>query len=141
MEFTIYFFTTVVMGFLFSFVTSMLLVFGIEQTGGDPGTPAIMLVSLMCICGILSVITASIMSWVKAKYKKEFPAKYSVLIFIVMYLPFHIIGIYFPDAQSEILAIIITFMLFLSFVPLFHATAQALINVYEFFAKRKNLAS
>jgi len=137
MVFTIYFFTAIVTGFLFSFVTSMLLVFGIEQTGGDPGTPAIMLVSFMCICGILSIITASIMSSIKAKYQKEFPAKFSVIIFLVMYLPFHIIGIYFTEGQLDFLAIPSVIMLFLSYVPFFHMTAQALINVYEFFEKKK----
>lgn len=123
-------------GFLFSVVTSMLFVFGIEQTGGDPGTPAIMLVSFMCICGVLGILTAAIMGTAKTKYQKEFPAKFSAIIFLFMYLPFHIIGLYFTDVQWDFLAIPLNIMLFFSYIPFFHTTAQTLTNVYEF-VKRK----
>jgi len=133
----IYFFTAIVTGFLFSFITSMLLVFGIEQTGGDPGTPAIMLVSFMCICGVLSIISTSTMSRIEAKYHKEFSVKFSFIIFLMMYLPFHIIGFYFTEGQLDFLVIPSTVMLFLSYVPLFHMTSQGFINIYEFFKKRK----
>ncbi len=137
MLFTIYFISALITGFLFSFVTSLLFVIGIEQTGGDPGTPAIMLVSFMCICGVLSIITAAAMGVVKTKYQKEFPARFSAIIFLFMYLPFHIIGIYFTDGQLDFLAIPSSIMLFFSYVPFFHMTAQALTNVYEFFEKKK----
>ena len=137
MLFTIYFVSALITGFLFSFVTSMLMVFGIERTGGDPGTPAIMLVSLMCVCVILSIITASIMGVAKEKYKKEFSAKFSAILFLLMYFPIHIVEFYFPDGQSDFLAATLAIMLFLSYIPLFHMVAQALTNLYEFFEKRK----
>jgi hypothetical protein len=137
MVFVCYLVSAILTGFVFSFITSMLLVFGIEQTGGDLGTPTIMFVGFMCSSGILSIITALIMSGVKAKYQKEFPTKFSVIIFLVMYLPFHINGIYFSERQLDFLSTPFAIMLFLSYVPFFHMTAQSLINVVKFFRRRK----
>lgn len=143
MEIAIYIISALLTNFVFAIVTSMLIVFGIEKTGGDPGSPAIMLVSLLCINGILGIATAVIMGIAKAKYKKNFPAKFSVLIFLFTYLPFHIIGIYSSDKQLGILAVplatLTVIMLFLSYIPFFHMTAQGLINVNEF-VKRKEMA-
>lgn len=134
--FAIYFFAAILTGFLYSVVTSMLIVFGIERTGGDPGTPAIMFIVLMLICGILSIITALLMSGVKWKFQKEFPAKFSAIIFLVMYLPVHIIEYYFPEGQLDFLVKTSVGMLFLSYIPLFHMAAQTFINVYEYFNTR-----
>lgn len=107
--------------------------------GSDPGSPGIMLISLMCICGILGIISAAAMETATAKYKKEFPARFSAIIFLVTYLPFHITGLYFSDEQLAFLgflaaplAILSVIMLFFSYIPLFHMTAQGLINVDKF---------
>lgn len=143
MQIAIYIISALLTNYIFSVLTSLLIVFGIERTGGDPGSPGIMLVSLLCINGILSIATAVIMGIAKGKYKKEFPEKFSVLIFLFTYLPFHIIGIYFSDEQlgalAAPLATLTVIMLFLSYIPFFHMTAQGLINLNEF-VKRQELA-
>jgi hypothetical protein len=143
MQIAIYIISALLTNFVFSVVTSMLIVFGIEKTGADPGAPIIMLVSLLCICGILSIATATAMGIAKAKYQKEFPAKYSALIFLFTYFPFHVIGLYFPDEQlgflAAPLAILTVIMLFFSYIPFFHMTAQGFINLNEF-VKRQGLA-
>ena len=143
MQIAIYIISALLTNFIFSVVTSMLIVFGIEKTGGDPGAPIIMLVSLLCICGILSVATATAMGIAKAKYQKEFPAKYSAIIFLFTYFPFHIIGFYFSDDQlgalAAPLAILTVIMLFFSYIPFFHMIAQGFINLNEF-VKRQELA-
>lgn len=132
MEIAVYPISSLLTGILFSFVTSMLIVFGIEHTGGDPGSPAIMLVGLICITGILSLITSIIIITAETKSQKEFPIRSSAIIFLCMYLPFHIIGIYFPLASFEFLAIPLTIMMFLSYIPLFHVVTKSLIHTYEF---------
>lgn len=134
----IYIISALLTGFVFSFFTTLLIVFGIEQTSGDPGAPIIMLIGMLCYCGILSIITAAVMATAKTKYKKEFPAKFSIILFLFMYTPFHIIGIYFTDGQLDFLVIPSVIILILSYVPFFHITAQALTNVYEFFKKRQS---
>ena len=143
MQTAIYIISALLTDFVFSVVTSMLIVFGIEKTGGDPGAPIIMLVVLLCICGVLSVATATAMGIAKTKHQKEFPAKFSALIFLFTYFPFHIIGFYFPDEQlgflATPLAILTVIMLFFSYIPFFHLTAQLLINLNEF-VKRQELA-
>jgi len=143
MQIAIYIISALLTNYVFSVATSLLIVFGIENTGGDPGSPGIMLFSLLCINGILSIVTAGIMGSAKAKYKKEFPAKYSALIFLFTYFPFHIIGIYFSDEQlgalAAPLATLTVIMLFFSYIPFFHMTAQGLINLNEF-VKRQELA-
>lgn len=143
MHIAIYIISALLTNFVFSVVTSMLIVFGIEKTGGDPGTPGIMLFSLLCINGILSIVTAGIMGIAKAKHQKEFPAKFSALIFLFTYFPFHIIGFYFSDEQLGFLAAplasLTVIMLFFSYIPFFHMTAQGLINLNEF-VKRQELA-
>jgi len=95
MEIAIYIISSFITNVIFSVATSILIVFGIEKTGEDPGTPGIMLISLLCINGILSIVTAATMGSAKAKYKKEFPAKFSALIFLLTYFPFHVFGIFF----------------------------------------------
>jgi hypothetical protein len=149
MQIAIYFFSALLTNFVFSVVTTMLVVFGIEKTGGDPGTPIIMLFSLMCICGLLSILTATAMGMAKSKNQKEFPARFSAAIFLFTYLPFHVIGIYFPDERLDSLpipsvvmqffAILFVIMLFFSYIPFFHVTAQGLINLNAF-VKRRELA-
>ncbi len=143
MQIAIYIISALLTNFVFSVTTSMLIVFGIEKTGGDPGAPIIMLVSLMCICGILSIVTATIMGNAKAKHQKEFSAKFSALIFLFTYFPFHIIGFNFSDEQlgflAAPLAILSVIMLFFSYIPFFHMTAQGLVNLNEF-VKRQELA-
>jgi hypothetical protein len=143
MEIAIYIFSSFITNVIFSVATSILIVFGIEKTGEDPGTPGIMLISLLCINGILSIVTAATMGSAKAKYKKEFPAKFSALIFLLTYFPFHVFGIYFLDVQLGFLeaplAILTVLMLYFSYVPFFHMTAQGLINLNGF-VKRQELA-
>jgi hypothetical protein len=121
--------------FLFSFVTALLIVFGIEENGGDPGAPIIMLISLLVICGLLSFLTASAMAVAKLIYRKEFPVTLSSVIFPFMYLPFHILGFYFPDRELDFLASSSIVLLFFSFVPFYHAISQIFINIYEFLKK------
>ena len=137
---TTYIISALIGSFSFSIVTSILIVFGIEQMGEDPGAPAIMLVGFIFICGILSVVTWAIMDIMKTKFQKEFPAKVSAGIFLFMYLPFHIIGLFFTDGQYDFLAIPTTIMLFLSYVPFFHLVAQSLTNLDKLFRKRKKAA-
>ncbi len=136
MEIAIYIISSFLTNIIFSVATSILIVFGIEKTGEDPGTPGIMLISLLCINGILSIVTAATMVSAKAKYKKEFSAKFSALIFLLTYFPFHVFGIYFLDVQLGFLeaplAILTVLMLYFSYVPFFHMTAQGLINTNEF---------
>jgi hypothetical protein len=142
MQIAIYIISALLTGFIFSIVTSLLIVSGIEKTGGDPGSPGIMLFVLMFICGILSIATATGMGIAKDKYQKEFPAKFSALIFLFTYFPFHIIGFYFSDEQigalATPLAILTVIMLFFSYIPFFHMAAQGLIDLNEF-VKRQEL--
>src|SRR5690348_3068590 len=99
MQIAIYVIAALLTGYVFSVTTTIFIVYGIEKTGGDPGSPAIALFVLMFICGVLSIVTATVMGIAKAKYQKEFPAKFSALIFLFTYFPFHVIGLYFSDAQ------------------------------------------
>jgi hypothetical protein len=142
MQIAIYIISALITNFVFSVVTSMLVVFGIDNIGGDPGSPGIMLFSLLCICGIISIPTATAMVIAKAKFQKEFPVKFSVLIFLFTYFPFHIVGFYFSDKQLGVLAaplaILTVIMLFFSYIPFFHMTAQGFLNLYEF-VKRQEL--
>jgi len=147
MRIAIYIISALLTNFVFSFTTSLLIVFSIERSGDDPGTPGIILFVLMLICGILSIVTASIMGIAKAKYQKEFPAKFSTLIFLFTYFPVHIIGFYFSDQQLGSLADspvgslvnLLGYMMFFSYIPFFHMTTQGLINLNEF-VKRQEIA-
>lgn len=139
MQIIIYFTSAILTNIVFSVVTSILITYGFDKMGSDPGSPGIMLISLMCICGILGGISAAAMETLKAKYQKGFPARFSAIIFLVTYLPFHITGLYFSDQQLAFLgfmtaplAILSVIMLYFSYIPLFHMTAQGLINVNEF---------
>lgn len=143
MRIVIYIISALLTNYVFSLATSILVTAGFDKMGGDIGSPGIMLFSLLCINGILSIVTATIMGVAKAKYHKEFPAKLSALIFLFMYFPIHIIGLYFPDEQLSFLAAplgnLFGAMQFFSYIPFFHMTAQGLINLYEF-VKKKELA-
>ena len=142
MRIVIYIISALITNFVFSVATSLLVVHGIDKSGGDPGAPIIMLVGLMCICGILGILAAAAMGIAKTKYQKEFPAKLSALIFLFTYFPFHIIGLYFSDEQSGILAAplgtLTVLMLFFSYIPFFHMTAQGFINLYEFVKRQES---
>jgi hypothetical protein len=141
MQIIIYIVSALITNYLFSAMTIGLVVFGIEKVGGDPGSPGIMLVSLLCINIILSIITATAMGVAKGKYNKEFPAKYSALIFLFTYIPFHIVGIYFPEEKIGVLAIplaiICVIMLYFSYIPFMHMCTQGLTNLYEFVKKQE----
>ncbi|MEW5870732.1 MAG: hypothetical protein AB1894_15775 [Chloroflexota bacterium] len=144
MRIAIYIISALLTNYVFSLVTTLLVVAGIEKMGSDPGSPGIMLFSLLCICGILSIATATIMGIGKAKYHKEFPAKFSALIFLFTYFPAHIIGLYVPyDEKLDFLAAplggLLAIMMLFSYIPFFHMTAQGLVNLYEF-VKRQELA-
>ena len=143
MQIAIYIISALLTNYVFSVATSLLIVFDIEKSGDDPGSPGIILFVLMFICGILSIVTATIMGIAKAKYQKEFPAKFSALIFVFTYFPVHIIGLYFSDKQLGSLSIPLWDwagnMMFFSYIPFFHMTAQGFINLNEF-VKRQELA-
>jgi len=143
MQIAIYIISALLTDYVFSVVTSILITAGFDKMGSDPGSPAIMLVSLLCLNGILSIVTAVIMRIAKEKYQKEFPAKLSVPIFLFTYFPFHIIGLYSSDEQlgflAAPLAMLTVSMLFFSYIPFFHMTAQGLTNLNEF-VKRQELA-
>lgn len=136
MQIVFYIISAFLTNIAFSVATAILVTFGFDKLGEDPGSPGIMLIGLICICGILSLVTAAIMIDAKAKYQKEFPAKFSVLIFLFTYFPFHIYGLYFSGVQLGFLAaplgILLVIMLFFSYIPFFHMTAQSLINTNEF---------
>jgi uncharacterized membrane protein len=138
--YAIYVISALTTNWIFSTITAALIVFGIEKAGGDVGAPAIVLVVFLFINGILSIIISIIMGIAKA-HKKEFPAKFSALVFIFTYLPFHILGLYVPDeilgSLASPVAGLSVYMLFFSFVPFFHMVSQGLINMYEFIKKRK----
>ena len=70
-------------------VTSMLIVFGIEKTGGDPGAPIIMRVSLLCICGIRQLLRLR-QQWElrSLNITKSFRQNRRVLIFLFTVFPF-----------------------------------------------------
>lgn len=138
--YVIYVISALMTNWIFSTLTVGAIVFGIEKTGGNPGSPGIPLVIFLFINGILSIITAIIMGIAKV-YKKEFPAKFSMLVFIFTYFPFHIIGLYIPDkllgSLASSIASLTAYMLLFSYIPFFHMTAQGLINTYEYIKKRK----
>jgi hypothetical protein len=143
MEIVIYILSAILTNYVFSLATSILVTAGYDKMGVDIGSPGIMLFSLLCINGILGIVTATIMGFGKAKYHKEFPAKFSALIFLFTYFPLHIIGLNIPDEQLGFLAAplgnLFGAMQFFSYIPFFHMTAQGLINLYEF-VKKKELA-
>ena len=136
MRIFIYIISALLTDYVFSLATSILVTAGFYKMGSDLGSPGIMLFSLLCICGFLSIVTATIMGIAKAKFQKEFPARFSALIFLFTYFPFHIIGLYIPDEKlgflAAPLAALLTFMVFFSYIPFFHMTAQGLINLYKF---------
>jgi hypothetical protein len=143
MRIAIYIISALLTNYVFSFATTLLITAGFDKMGSDPGSPGILLFSLMCICGIFSIVTVTIMEIGKAKYRKEFSAKFSALIFLFTYFPTHIIGLFIPDIQlgflSAPIGILLAIMLFFSYIPLFHMTAQGLVNLNEF-VKRQELA-
>jgi hypothetical protein len=143
MRIAIYIISALLTDYVFSLATSILITASFDKMGSDPGSPGIMLFSLLCVCGILGIVTATIMGIGKAKYHKEFPAKSSALIFLFTYFPFHIIGLYVPDEKLGFLAAplgnLLAIMVFFSYIPFFHMTTQGLINLYEF-VKRQELA-
>jgi hypothetical protein len=136
MQIALYFISAFLTNIAFSVATAVLVTFGFDKLGEDPGSPGIMLIGLICICGLLSLITAAIMVDAKTKYQKEFPAKVSMIIFLFTYFPFHIYGLYFSSVQLGFLAaplgILLVIMLYFSYIPFFHMTAQSLINTNEF---------
>jgi len=139
MQMATYIFSALLTNFVFSFATTFLILFSLEKSGYDYGSPGIILFVLMFICEIFSIVTASIMGIAKAKYQKEFPAKFSALIFLFTYFPVHIIGFYFSDKQAGSLADFSANMMFFSYIPFFHMTTQGLINLNEF-VKRQEIA-
>jgi hypothetical protein len=143
MQLLIYIISGLLTGYVYSMATTILVVDGFDRMGEDIGSPGIMLFSLLCICGILSIVIASIMWVAKAKYQKEFPARFSLLIFLLTYFPIHIKEIWFPDLQlgflEVLLGILLAIMMYFSYVPLFHMTAQGFTNLHEF-VKRQELA-
>jgi len=143
MQMIIYIISALLTNYVFSVETSLLIISAIVKSGDDVGSPGILLFVLMSICGMLSIVTAAIMEIAKTKFQKEFPAKFSVLIFLFTYFPIHIIGFYFSDAQLGSLATplfnLTFFMMLFSYIPFFHMIAQGLINVNEF-VKRKETA-
>src|SRR5215216_2416046 len=143
MQISTYIISALLTNFVFSVATSFFIFSTIEKAGDDPGSPCILLFVLMFICGILSIVTSIIMGIAKAKYQKEFPAKFSALIFVFTYFPIHIIGLYFSDKQPGSISIPLMDwsrnMMFFSYIPFFHMTTQGLINLNEF-VKRQELA-
>ena len=143
MQITPYLISALLTNFVFSVATFFFIFSAIEKAGHDSGSPGILLFVLMFICGILSIVTATIMGIAKVKFQKEFPAKFSALIFVFTYFPVHIIELYFSDEQLGSLAIPLWDwagnMMFFSYIPFFHMTTQGLINLNEF-VKRQELA-
>ena len=139
MQISTYIISALLTNFVFSVATFFFIFSAIEKAGDDLGPPGILLFVLMFICAILSIVTATIMAIAKAKYQKEFPAKFSALIFLFTYFPVHIIGFYFSDKQAGSLADFSANMMFFSYIPFFHMTTQGLINLNEF-VKRQELA-
>ena len=139
--FLIYIISALLTNYMFSVVTVGLVIFGFDKMGSDIGSPGIALFGLLFINGILSIIAGIIMGIAKFEYKKEFSVKSSVLIFLFTYFPFHITGLYIPEKHlgflAEPLANLFTIMMFFSYIPFFHMIAQGLINMYEFFNKKK----
>ena len=97
MQISTYIISALLTNVVFSFATGFLILSSIINAGDDPGSPGILFFDLMFMCGILSIVTATIMGIAKAKYQKEFPAKFSALIFVFTYFPIHIIELYFSD--------------------------------------------
>lgn len=128
---------------IFSTITAGAIVVGIEKTGGDVGSPGILLVVFLFINGTLSIITAITMAIAKI-YEKEFPAKFSILVFIFTYFPIHIFEFYIPDkilgSLASPIASLNGYMLIFSYVPFFHLTAQGLINMYEYIMNKKTFS-
>ena len=139
MQITTYIISALFTNFVFAVATFFFIFSTIEKSGDAVGSPGILLFVLMFICGILSIVTATIMGIAKAKYQKEFPAKFSALIFLFTYFPVHIIELYFSDKQLGSLANLSGYMMFFSYIPFFHMTTQGLINLNEF-VKRQELA-
>ena len=118
----------------FSGVTAILVMYGIEEQGGDPGAPGLMFVALLMLCGFLNILTAIVMYSAREDHQKTFSATRSMLLFVVMYVPLHLAG-WFSISLPEVLELVFTLLLFASSVALFHAVAQSGIHLYEFFQK------
>ena len=142
MQISTYIISALLSNFVFS-VATFFFIFSYMVKAGVDGSPGIMLFVLMFNCAILSIVTATIMGIAKAKYQKEFPAKFSAIIFVFTYFPVHIIELYFSDKQLDSLSIPLWdwagYMMFFSYIPFFHMTTQGLINLNEF-VKRQELA-
>ena len=142
MQISTYIISALLSNFVFS-VATFFFIFSYMVKAGVDGSPGILLFVLMFNCAILSIVTATIMGIAKAKYQKEFPAKFSALIFVFTYFPIHIIELYVSDKQLDSLSIPLWDwagnMMFFSYIPFFHMATQGLINLNEF-VKRQELA-
>jgi len=134
MQISTYIISALLTNFVFSVATFFYIFSTIEKSGDHVDSPGILLFVPMFICGILSIVTATIMGIAKAKFQKEFPAKFSALIFVFTYFPFYIIELYFSDLSTPLF-----YMMLFSYIPFFHMTTQGLINLNEF-VKRQELA-
>lgn len=121
---------------LFSYASAVLIMVGIEASGGEPGSIVVMFVGLLVITLLLSVVVTTAMLIAKKRYHKSFPARWSVVLFLLLYLPFQINGLFFPDDRFDSLATLLSVMFFFSFIPFFHCIAQSLINLAAFIRQR-----
>jgi len=143
MRIGIYFISALLTSYVFSYVTCILAVMSFEKAGDDPGSPGILLFGLRCLYGILSLVAMAVMEVRARRHKKEFPVKFSALIFLFTYFPIHIIGICFsPDKllgplEGPVMTVTGIMMDF-SYMPFFHMTTQGFINLWGF-AKRQEL--
>ncbi|MDH5647831.1 MAG: hypothetical protein OEZ01_17600 [Candidatus Heimdallarchaeota archaeon] len=117
---------------LYSYFTTMLVLFGIEKGGGDLGSPGIMLVLLFGLCVAASFSIAIVMEYKKPTSKKELSVKTALIIFLLTYFPIHIAEYYFPGQAPGFLAIPLTLLMFFSFIPLYYTIAQSLFNIFEY---------
>ncbi len=136
----IYLFSALLSDFLFSFMTTNLIVFGIENVNGDPGAPIIMLIGFLFICGVLGTLTAiftpSMEENFEGRFHRELTAKSSGIAFLVMYLPFHIMGIFFNSGKLDFLAIPSVILLLLSYVPFYFMITKSFVHLYELLKER-----
>lgn len=146
MRTAIYIISALICTVIYSYATALLLVYGIERMGSDPGSPAILLFGLICTSAIFSMITALIMESSRRKSQRTLPVKISAIIFPIMYFPFHVIGIFFPslgtngmDKIQESAATLLVMMMFFSFMPFYHVIAQVQLTIYENYRRNKGM--
>ncbi len=126
-----------VAGFLFTFITSFLV--AMETIDEIPALGPLMC-SMMGNGIFLTIIAALIIGAAKKFYHKVFPAGISAIIFLIMFLPWHVIALSSPNSKLlDMYGTPLMILTSLSIIPFLHLIMQTFININKYFQKRNSI--